>query len=155
MATDDGVLRNPKSHIEDRMQITLTYDSTVVPAALKTALQSVVDELDSIILNPIVINLDIGWGEVNGSPITGNTLAAAGAKGYEVSYSQLVSALSAKATSTTDMTFLAGLPTADPNNGGTYFLSTAQEKALGLINPTTTEIDGSVGFSSTANWDFS
>jgi Ca2+-binding RTX toxin-like protein len=139
------------------MRITLNYDSSVnsSPPGFATALQNAATMLDSIIKDPITITLDIGYGEDDGSLITGNTLAESQpSTGKYLTYSQLVADLSKVATSTDDNTFLRELPATDPTNDGLYFVSIAQEKALGLLSPISSEIDGYAGFSSTFAWDF-
>jgi hypothetical protein len=135
--------------------ITLSYDSSVgsAPAGFTTAIQTVASMLDSIIENPIDVTLDIGYGEEDGDGITGSTIAEAGPIGIDLTYSQLVGDLRAASTSATDFSFLSSLPAADPNNGGPYFLSMAQAKALGLQTASSNETDGFAGFSSSVTWD--
>ena len=139
------------------MQLTLQYDSSVAsaPVGFITALRAAANLLDAIITNPINMTIQIGYGEDDGVAIAGNTLAEAQpSTGVDLTYSQLVTDLTKVATSTDAKSFLASLPTADPANGGLYFVSIAQEKAWGLISPTSTEIDGYAGFSSAFTWDF-
>ena len=138
------------------MQIALTYDSSVdnAPAGFETAIQTAANILDSVITDPIDVTIDIGYGEENGQAITGSTLAEAGpASGTNLPYDQLVSDLKAGATSAFDTGFLDALPAIDPNNGGSYYLSIAQAKALGLQIGTSTETDAYAGFSSNDAWD--
>jgi hypothetical protein len=45
-----------------------------------------------------------------------------------------------------DMTALASLSAADPTNGGSFFLGSAEEKALGLTAGNAAAVDGEVGF---------
>jgi hypothetical protein len=62
------------------------------------------------------------------------------------SYSTLVGALGADATSSFDQSAVAALHSTDP--AGNFYVSTAEAKALGLMSATATGVDGYVGFSS-------
>ncbi len=55
-------------------------------------------------------------------------------------------AVSTSATTATDASVVASLPAASPVSGGNFWVTTAQEKALGLTAANGTSVDGSVGF---------
>ncbi|HEY1933151.1 MAG TPA: NF038122 family metalloprotease [Acetobacteraceae bacterium] len=140
------------------MQIDLIYDGSVAdaPSGFTAALEAAAQFLDNLIINPITVNIEVGWQEDQGEPLTGDTIGLGGPSGGTyLSYSQLRSDLAANATSTADTTALASLPLADPTGGGRYYVSYAQEKALGLMSATSSEIDGAVGFGGDATFDFS
>jgi hypothetical protein len=143
------------------MQIKFVDDPSVqaAPAGFQNALNEAASVISAKLINdPITVTLDIGYGEVGGSPITGSVLAAAApTRGTFLTYDQLVSDLHNQALSANDRTFLAHLPASDPSGGNTanWFVSAAQEKALGLINPTSTEVDGEVGVSANFTYTFS
>ncbi len=61
---------------EASLQINIVYDSSAnsAPAAFKTAVAYVVNLLDAAFTNNVTLNIHVGWGEVNGSPITSNDL---------------------------------------------------------------------------------
>lgn len=138
------------------MQIKLNFDTSAAnaPTGFESAIQDAANILDATIKDPINVTISVGYGTYAGSAMTGTELGEAAPTGIEVSYSQLLTDLRGVATSATDKTFLADLPATDPNNGGSYFLSTAQEKALGLLSATSTEVDGYAGFSNTASFDY-
>ena len=131
------------------MQIDLQFDQSVSNASSRwvNSIKEAADFLDKIITDPITVTMDIGDGEVEGQALGQNVLGATIPGGFQVTYSQLVSALKANPTSQLDMEFLNTLPSSDPGNGGSYFVATAEAKALGLAAPDLTEVDAYVGFS--------
>ena len=142
------------------VQIDFVYDNSVqnAPAGFLDALNEAASVVSSAILdNPLTFTIAVGYGEVGGTPITGNWLAEAGPNsGALVDYATLVGDLSMQRfLSANDQTFLANLPAVDPSGGGNWFLPIGQEKALGLVDPTTTEVDGVLGVSANFPYDFS
>jgi hypothetical protein len=140
------------------MQINFIYDSSVdsAPAGFKQGLAIAAGIIDSIILNPITVNIDIGFGEDNGSTLASTTLGEAQpAFGVLMTYAELVAHLDKAATSSEDATFTSNLPAADPSNGGSFFVSAAQSIAWGALPGSATEIDGYAGFSNTAPFTYS
>jgi hypothetical protein len=139
------------------MQINFVYDSSVqnAPAGFIPGLIAAANIIDQVILNPITINIDIGYGEDDGSALSGGTLGEAQpAFGLLQSYGQLVAELSKAGTSANDATFLSNLPATDPSNGAGFFVSVAQGIAWGVWPASTTQIDGYAGFSSTLPFDY-
>jgi hypothetical protein len=140
------------------MKIDLAYDPSVAnaPAGFKGALQAAANMLDSAFVGSnITVTIDVGWGEVNGWPISGTTLGEAEpASGQLLSYNQLIAALKAYPTSAADQTFLGHLPATDPANGATWLVPSAQQKALGLLPASANGLDGFAGFSSTVSWTY-
>ena len=122
------------------------------PAAFRADVAAAVSYLESQFSDPITINISIGYGELNGQTLDAGAL---GESMYFVSpynYSQVKNALAADAKTASDLSSVATLPTTDPTNGGTFYLSTANAKALGLISGSST--DGFVGFSSSIGFDY-
>ena len=134
--------------------INVTYDASVAnaPAAFKTDIAAAVQFFESQITNPITININVGYGEVDGLSMGSGSLGESMFYIDPFTYSQVKNALVADATSANDMTAIATLPSSDPTNGGTFYLSTANAKALGLISGSYT--DGYVGFSSSLAFDY-
>ena len=140
------------------MNIVVTYDasgSSRAPASFKTVVADVVKYFDSQFANPITINIDVGWGEVNGSKLS------AGALGESITnltlgttYAQIKAALTAIATTSGDKSAVGSLPSIDPTKGGDFAIPTAEAKALGLLGASS-DVDGFVGFDNTAGtFDF-
>jgi hypothetical protein len=129
------------------LSININYDSSVgnAPAAFRAAINYVVNFFESIFTNPITINIDVGFGEVDGLSLPANALGASiinAASSY--TYTQIRSALVAGATLGTGAT----LPVSDLTHGGNLDIGRADAKALGLLSGNSTTIDGWVGFSS-------
>ena len=132
------------------LKVNITWDSSVsnAPAGFTAGVIAAVQYLESRFSDPVTININVGYGEVGGTALGGNALGESESYLTSVSYAQLLSALKADATSAADTSVLASLSAASPVNG-TYWLTTAQAKALGLTPATGSSTDGNVGFSST------
>ena len=106
--------------------------------------------------NPEVLNIDVGYGEVGGSRLPSGALAASESYGYMENYSTVRSALQRDASSSTWQTAAdATLPSSDPTNGGSFFVSTAEAKALGQVSGYGTAVDGYIGLSSQYPFSYS
>ena len=138
------------------MKILFSYDSSVsaAPAAFKVALQKAADILDAAIASPITVTIKVGWGENNEVPLNG-MLAAGGPLGKVTqTFLQYIDSLKSAATTNAVTYITNSLPTIDPTNGRFFSIGSAQAAALGVFNPNTGTIAGSIGFSSTAAWNF-
>jgi hypothetical protein len=134
--------------------INIIWDSSVAnaPAAFKSVVESVVQLYESQFSNPVTLNIDVGWGEVAGTPVT-TALGESESYLQSFSYSQIVSALAQNASSNAQASAVNSMPSSAPN-GNAYYLNLADATALGLITGTTT-LDGAVGFSSTLPFSYS
>ena len=139
------------------MQLNLIYDSSTAgaPAAFFTAMNYCAQYLDNLITNNITVNIDVGWGEVNGGSLAPGDDGQGGAEGTIISYSQLKAALLANSHSAADASAYANLPSTDISNGAGFLVAASEAKAWGLISATGTELDGVVGFDSSTPWNFS
>ena len=137
------------------LSFTVNYDDSVAgaPAGLKPAFESAVHVLELLYVDPIIINLNVGWGEINGGPLTFAAQSQTVGGGLR-NYSTIKAALSSDAKSAADAAAVASLPAVDPTGGGSFAPSRAQAKALGLISGNAAGTDGWVGFSTGVNWNF-
>ncbi len=139
----------------DALTFHVTYDSSVssAPAGFAPAFQSAMQFYSAHFSDPIAVNLQVGWGEVGGSPLGSNALGESetNAQG-PYTFSQVKEALSADAKTVSDATALAHL--VDPAANSAFAVATAQAKALSLLPGNTSASDGAVGFGSGVNWDF-
>jgi hypothetical protein len=129
------------------MNLNITYDShtlSTAPAAFFSAVAYVVSALDANFTNNVTVNIEIGYGNF---PYDNSTVPALGESEQNGltwgNYSQVRQALTnegAPGSST--------LPVTSPLSGS-LVLSSAQEKALGLIGPSNA-LDGWVGIASDA-----
>lgn len=140
--------------------INVTYDSSVssAPVGFTNAINYVAQTFDSYFTNPIDVNINVGWGEVAGQSLSSNAVGESISNYYNLTnyYNNVASDLyatdSASTNSTTAQTAAQNIPASSPIKS-TFYVSTANAKAIGLVaNNTTT--DGSVGFSSAYNYSF-
>jgi hypothetical protein len=99
--------------------INVTYDSSVAsaPAGFTAVINSVVQYLESLFNDPVTININIGYGEVNGNPLNAGALGQSLTFLNSYSYTQVRTALTTDAKSTDDLTAVATLPATSPVNG--------------------------------------
>jgi VCBS repeat-containing protein len=120
--------------------INVTYDTSVnsAPSGFTADVASVVQWFEKTFTNPITINIDVGYGEVDGQSLSSGALGESMYYLNSYSYSQVQNALTG-----------ASLPSTDPTSGGTFWVSTAEGKATGLVSGSS--VDGYVGFNSSSN----
>jgi hypothetical protein len=137
------------------VNINLIYDTSVnsAPAAFKTALNSVVSFLDSKFTNPITVNIQVGYGEIGGQAMVQGALGESATYYNNYSYTQIRTALAQHATSADQISAVNSLPATDPTNGGNYWVTTANAKALGLMGASSA-VDAYVGLASGYPFDY-
>jgi hypothetical protein len=135
------------------MQINVTYDQNVssLPAGFVAAVNYALNYLDSLFASPVTININVGYGEIDGQSLSANALgeslpAYQGTPGNVLieNYSQVRSALIAA-----NAPGASTLPATAPTNN-TLLVTAAEAKALGLL-ASNSGPDGYVGFNSTPN----
>jgi hypothetical protein len=139
------------------LQFDLIWDASVAsaPAAFETAAIKAATLYASMFSNREVINIHVGYGEVAGYSLGSGALAASMSYGYMENYATVASALKQDAASSSyQKTADANLPSTDPTKGGTFFVSTAEAKALGQVSGNGSGIDGYVGLSSAYSFDY-
>jgi hypothetical protein len=136
------------------VQFNITFDASVssAPTGFTTDVLKVANYYASTFTDNVTVNLNVGFGELGGSALPGGALGGSSTNLVLTSYKALASALKADATSSADHSAVVSLPARDPTGFGFYWVSTAEGKALGLYSGT--GVDGSVGFSSTAAFDY-
>jgi hypothetical protein len=126
------------------MNINLTFDSSTsgAPSAFFAAMNAAAQYLDGIFLNPITVNITVGYGKIDGQSLVSGALGESDTFFNQYSYSQIRGALIASST-----TGAGTLPASDPTGGGNYWVATAEAKAIGLAGPNSAT-DGFIGFAS-------
>jgi hypothetical protein len=135
----------------------VTYDASVAaaPAAFQTAFQDAINLYQTTYIDPITINIDVGWGEIDGNPLSPGSLGQSRTnQPGNFTYSQVRSALISDAKSAADFQAISTLGVTDPTGGRAFRMSDAEAKALGLRAANAPAIDGWVGFNSTASYTF-
>ena len=130
------------------MQIDITYDSSVsdAPAGFETGVMAAVQYLESEFTNPVTINIDVGYGEIDGQALDPGDLGESYAPQYLLeSYDSVKSALQIQGAPGAST-----LPSSSPFSGSLY-LAQAEAQALGLTSEVSTSY---VGFSSTSPFSY-
>ena len=117
------------------LQIDLLWDSSVAsaPSGFKAAVTEAATDLTKLFSNDEVINLHVGWGEVAGSRLPSNVLGESVSSGYLTDYATVAGEVHAPAAAN------------DPTTSQ-FFVASAEAKALGIVNPTSSSVDGYIGF---------
>lgn len=137
------------------LQFNLSWNSSVgnAPTGYRNAVIAAAAGLSATFSNPVVLNIQIGYGEVAGQSIAPSNAAESATFYDSVSYSALKTALQADAgNSSYQATADASLSASNPTNG-TFALSTAEAKGLGLTGASS-HLDGYVGASSAISFAF-
>jgi hypothetical protein len=135
----------------------VTFEASVsgAPAGFLTAFNTAIATFTSAYTDPITINLDVGWNEIDGTALQpGNLGQSLTLQTTTLSYAQVRARLVGDSTSAFDATGLALLPVADPTSGKLFRFSRAEGKALGLIAGNSPQTDGFVGFNGSASYSF-
>ena len=143
------------------LQINVTFDSSVTSSSLASQIEQAVNYVvgvyEGLFSNPITLNIDVGWGEVDGQALGSDDLGESNSTTSSYSYSQIVNALTNTADASGDPNQLQAVSTLSSDNpptSGNFVIADAEAQALGLIS-TTPSIDGYVGFaSSSTEWSF-
>jgi hypothetical protein len=140
-----------------RILIKTTYDSTVTSLTsgsitfnqVKTAFDYAASQFQSAYADNITINISVG---VNSSipGVGGSSLRFGG----PYSFSQIRNFLTADRATTADNVSVFSLAGADPINGGAFWLTRPQSKALGQLLGTSVVNDGTVTFNSSYAYTF-
>lgn len=136
------------------MQFNITWDASVgrAPAAFKSVVLDVANFFAANFTDNTTVNLDVGYGEVGGTHLSRSALGASQTYLTTTSYDQIKQSLAADQSTTADQSAVASLSATDPLHAGQYWLTTANAKALGLTSGSS--VDGYIGFSSSAKFDF-
>ncbi len=140
------------------LTINLIYDSYVTSSPYSSQIQAAVNKaaqfLQSTYSNPITVNIQIGWGEILGYTVTSLGASDASWHGY-YTMSAMENALLSMPQSSNDTLAYAHFPPASLySSTAGFWLTTAQQKTLGLIPANSASIDGYVGFASGYSYTF-
>jgi hypothetical protein len=152
-----GVASLALSDPAEALVFNVTYDQSVAgaPAGFLPAFTNAINILTSTYNDPMTINMNVGWGEINGGPLNpGNLGQSLTNQPGALTYTQVRTALINDATSSNDAIAVSGLGVADPTGGKQFEMSNAEAKSLGLLAGNAAGTDGWVGFNSTASYAF-
>jgi hypothetical protein len=152
-----GVASLALSDPAEALVFNVTYDQSVAgaPAGFLPAFTNAINTLTSTYNDPMTINMNVGWGEINGGSLNpGNLGQSLTNQPGALTYTQVRTALINDATSSNDAIAVSGLGVADPTGGKQFEMSNAEAKSLGLLAGNAAGTDGWVGFNSTASYAF-
>src|ERR1700730_2572557 len=150
-------LHDGESQDSHGMRINVIYDQSQgsLPSGFVAAVNYVVNYFDTTFTNAVTVNIDLGYGEIAGQSLGSGALGQSATYLDSVAYSTGVSALKANQPSATQQAAYSTLPALSPVTGGTLWVATAEEKALGLRAANDPSIDGYVGLSSSYPFSYS
>jgi serralysin len=133
------------------MNIVLDYENSALtaPQSFRDAMQTAANMLDAAVYDNITITILVGYGDWDNGAFKTQTGEALGGSldNLFVNYSDLRTALVAHETSVVDQSVVNALPnTSTIDNHYAFGVSSAVAKALGLLSPTASVIDGAIGF---------
>src|SRR5208283_3744377 len=138
------------------LQFNLEWASTAgsAPMGFKNAAIAAATNLASTFTNPMVVNLQVGYGKINGQTV--GAVAESESTGNYYSYSQVDGALQKDAgDSSYQKQADSTLTTANPEPAKSqFYVSSAEQKALGLSSATGSALDGYVSLSSSTQFAF-
>jgi hypothetical protein len=123
------------------LQFDLIWDPSVAsaPSGFMQAVKSAAQYLASLFSTREVVNIDVGYGEIAGSPLGAGALGESESYGYLANYAAVTSALRGDGYN---------FSASNEPTSSQFFITSAETKAMGYVNPTSTSLDGYVGFSS-------
>jgi hypothetical protein len=129
------------------LSIHVSFDASVssAPSGFTDVVNQVVQYFESHFSDPITVNLNVGYGEVDNYSL-GGALGSSVTNLAGVSYASLLNALNSDAAGSFDQSAVASLSSTNPT-GGQMVVSTAEAKALGYNVIGGGSVDGYIGFS--------
>jgi FG-GAP-like repeat len=139
------------------MTINLIYDTNALnaPQSFRDGMQAAANILEAAFNDNITINIAVGYGEFGGVALSsqnksegniGSTGDGTSGVGISESYSTLRDLLQNYEGSMDDITAVNSLPVTSSLEGhSTFIIGSAQGKALGVVSPRASAIDGQVG----------
>ena len=138
------------------MHINVSYDASAInaPTGFSQAVDAAVQYFEATLDADITVNIQFSYGEVNGQPLGQGALAANLSSGFALGYADAANALAATTSTPDDWAALDSLPISDPTGGGDFFVTSAQAKALGLLQADDPGIDGYVAIAANTSYAF-
>jgi hypothetical protein len=129
------------------LRFDLVWDPSIANAP-RGFVQAIVDAAKTyskLFSNKEVITIDVGYGEIAGTPMAPNALGESESFGYLTDYATVTSALTRDGF---------GFAATNEPTTGQFFITSADAKTLGLVDPAS-GLDGFVGFSDLSGTGFS
>ena len=139
------------------LEIDLIWDNSVRSSANWAAIELAVIAAAQIYTQTssshIVINIAVGYGEIAGTRMPPSALGESESYGYITNYSTVANALSAADNGLVSNGLMSSnaLSVDGPPTNANFFVTSAEAKALGLVNGSSTAIDGYIGLTSSSS----
>jgi PEP-CTERM motif len=126
---------------------------------IEASFDAAVKVLETDLTAPVKVTVDVDWGNLDGKAIPSGDISSSLASVYDgYTYAEVESYLKTAAVKNSRDSILtaaaASLLASDPISLKSFEITSADAKALGLLPPTMTNVDGYVGFSSLAKYNF-
>ncbi len=136
------------------LEINLIWDSSVknAPREFKAAIIDAAQYFVDTFINPLtsggtdLVNIKVGYGEIAGSHMSPFALGESESYGYLTNYSTVTGALANDGYS---------FNASNEPTGGQFFVTSADAKTMGLVDPTSSAVDGFIGFGTLAHTGYS
>jgi hypothetical protein len=128
------------------LQIDLIWDSSVAnaPSGFTTAVADAASYFASQFSTREIINIHVGWGEVNGQSLMSGAIGESQTNGYLTNF----------ATATNHLTQLGySFNAINEPTGAQFFLTNAQAKDSGILAYNASGTDGYIGFGAGFSWN--
>jgi FG-GAP-like repeat len=146
------------------MNINLIPDSSVAsaPADFSSIIEAAAEIFEQDIPGNYTVNITYGWGTYDNvaddelSPGSSALSIGGTESGTSTNYATLKNWLTENATSSDQKAAVASLPDSDaslPGDADSFYVSSAQEKALGVYFGSSSAVDGSIGFNTADTQD--
>jgi len=140
------------------------YDTSITSlsnaSAVEAAFNGVARDYATSFANPATVRVNVSWGKVAGQALPSTAVGASvnnlyGYFTYSDIRGDLTAFSAANPADTALATALKSMRSTAPSGPSRWVVPSAEAKALGLISPTQTGADGSIGFAgSTSGYDF-
>lgn len=147
----------------EALTIRPTFNSSITrlsdASTIERAFDQAASQLDRAFANPATVNITVSWGSVAGTAVPAGDIGSSidhlsGPYSYATVVKYLSAGARANPKNTSLVTAVAHLPKTDPLKVSTFEIPYAEAKAMGIVAKTLNTLDGYIGFSSSARYDF-
>jgi hypothetical protein len=130
------------------LEFNLVWDSSVAsaPSGFMQAVVNVAKYYESLFTTSSkeIINIHVGWGEIGGQSLSAGALGESQSNGYLTNFATVTSHLPGYSFTASN----------EPTSAQ-FYITSAQTKAFGLINPMSSATDGYIGFGTLSSTGYS
>jgi hypothetical protein len=147
----------------EALTIRPTFDSSITrlsdASTIERAFDQAASQLDRAFANPTTVNITVSWGSIAGMALPAGDIGSSidnlsGPYGYASVVKYLTAEARANPRDASLASAVAHLPKTDPLKVSMFEVPYAEAKAMGMLPKTLASLDGYIGFSSSAHYDF-